>query len=206
MSTVLALAAERRWQEADSLFLSIYSGWQEDPRFPGISATLGIARGDLEGAEQWLRAAIESLPSYFEDPLIRRLWSGDVDQSLVRKLKSAYPADWPDYVETALTAEHKFYVLLWQKRHDEARLYARDMVELLRKMKLPAGTWLEREGDALFYRGDYMGALQSYQASLEERRKPDPIFLKLSDVHFKLGDLDRERYYREKIYGRLDAQ
>ncbi len=71
MSAVLALAAEKRWEEADSVFLSIYSDWQDDPRFPGISAILGIAKEDLEEAQQWLQTAIESLPSYLEDPLIR---------------------------------------------------------------------------------------------------------------------------------------
>lgn len=30
-----------------------------------------------------------------------------------------------------------------------------------------------------------------------------PVLLKLSDVHFKLGDLELERYYRERIYGSL---
>jgi len=206
MSTVLALAAEKRWEEADSVFLSIYSNWQDDPRFPGISAILGIARGDLEEAEQWLATAIESLPSYLEDPLIRRLWWGRVDQGLVRELKSAYPADWPDYVETALTAEHKFYVLLWQKRYQEALLYAGDMAELLRQMQLSPSRWVEREGDASFYSGDYPAALQFYRQSLEGRKKPDAIFLKLSDVHFNLGNFEQERDYREKIYGRLDAQ
>ena len=206
MSTVLALTSEERWEEADSVFLSIYYDWQDDPRFPGISAILGIARGDLDAAQQWLQTAIESLPSYLEDPRIRRLWWGRVDQELVRELKSAYPADWPDYVETALTAEHKFYVLLWQKRYQEALRYAGDMAELLRKMQLSPSRWIEREGDAAFYRGDHPAALQFYEESLEGRKKPNPIFLKLSDVHFKLGNLEEERDYREKIYGRLDAQ
>ncbi len=30
--------------------------------------------------------------------------------------------------------------------------------------------------------------------------------LKLSDAHFKLGNFEQERNYREKIYGRLDAR
>jgi hypothetical protein len=29
------------------------------------------------------------------------------------------------------------------------------------------------------------------------------VYLKLSDVWFKLGDKERERYYREMIYGVL---
>ena len=206
MSTVLALGAEKRWEEADSVFLSIYPEWQDDPRFPGISAILGIGRGDLNDAEQWLKTAIESLPRYLEDPLIRRLWWGRVDQELVRELKSSYPADWPDYVETALTAEHKYYVLLWQRRYQDALRYAGDMAELLRKMHLSPSRWIEREGDAAFYNDEHLSALQFYQQSLEGRKKPDPILLKLSDVHFRLGNLEEERDFREKIYGRLDSQ
>ncbi len=56
---------------------------------------------------------------------------------------------------------------------------------------------------AAFYAGDYPEAQSSYERSLRFRQNPDEIYLKLSDVHFKLGNLDLERVYREKIYGSL---
>jgi hypothetical protein len=46
----------------------------DDPRFPSISAALGIARGDLPEAGAWLRAP-----------------SGAVDPRLVAELKAAHP-------------------------------------------------------------------------------------------------------------------
>ena len=71
---------------------------------------------------------------------------------------------------------------------------------------LSAGRWLERTGDASFYLGDFLGALQDYEESLKTIGDPDPVYLKLSDVHFELGNLNEERRFREKIYGRLDAR
>ncbi len=206
MSTVLALASQKRWKEADALFLAIYWDWYDDPRFPALSAVLGIARGDLQQAESWLQTSVDSLPPHFTHPLIRKLWSGEPNPALVRDLQSEFPSEWSDYVEAALTSEHKFYVLLWQKRFEEARGYAVAMVERFREMELPTGKWLEKAGDASFYIGDFLGALQRYERSLEGSTDPDPIFLKLSDVHFKLGNLDQERYYREKSYGRLERK
>lgn len=204
MSGVLALAAQKRWKEADVLFLSIYPDWHDDPRFPALCAVLGIARGNLKEAEDRLEASVDALPSEIHHPLIRELWSGEPDPALVRGLQSEFPSQWPYYVEAALTSEHKFYTLLWQDRFEEARSYALGIALRFREMKLPAGKWLERVGDASFYMGDFLGALENYKDCLDARDDPDPIFLKLSDVHFKLGNLDQERLYREKIYGRLD--
>jgi hypothetical protein len=84
---------------------------------------------------------------------------------------------------------------------DEALGYAGRMVRRYRA--LPAGAWLEREGDARFRLGDIEGARQRYEASLVEQENPASVFTKLSDVHFKLGDLEGERRYREKVYGSL---
>jgi tetratricopeptide (TPR) repeat protein len=203
MSAVLALAAEKRWQEADEIFLGIYPEWRGDPRYPAVSALLGIARGDLDEAELWLSTALEELPPRYEHPAVRRLWAGDVDQALVRDLKMAFPVEWTNIAATALIAEHRYYVLLWQQRVGEALDYAARMVQRFRALDLPAGAWLERQGDALFRLGDYDGARLRYEESLFELEDPQTVFTKLSDVHFKLGDLDGERRYREKVYGSL---
>ena len=95
------------------------------------------------------------------------------------------------------------YVLLWQRRYDDARYYADRMTTLFDKIRLPSGRWLERRGDAAFYAGDYVEAQSAYEASLAKRDDQSSVLLKLSDVHFKLGNLELERHYREKIYGSL---
>ncbi len=203
MSEVLALVAAKRWREADSLFLSIYSAWQDDPRFPAISASIGVARGDLEDAERWLSSSAEVAPRRLSHPLLRKLWSGDIEPNLVFELEAAFPSEWPELVRTALSADLRFYVLLWQSRYEEARAYAARMTGLFHRMELPTSRWLEREGDAAFYDGDYLEAQARYETGLSTSNHPDDVFLKLSDVHFKLGNFDLERRYREKIYGSL---
>lgn len=203
MSEVLALVAEKRWREADELFLSIYSVWQDDPRFPAISASIGVARGDLEDAERWLSSSSEMVPRRLKHPLVRKLWSGEVDPGLVEALESEFPSEWPDLIRTALSAELRFYVLLWQKRYQEARGYAERMAGLFHWMELPAARWRERQGDAAFYDGDYQEARARYEESLPGHQNSDEVHLKLSDTHFMLGNFDLERLHREKIYGSL---
>jgi tetratricopeptide (TPR) repeat protein len=204
MSEVLALAAREEWRRADELFLSIYSLWQDDPRFPAIAASIGVARGDLEEAERWLSSSAEVVPERLRDPLVRKLWSGEIEPGLIGALQAQFPADWPDLVRTALSAELRFYVLLWQARYQDARAYAERMAGLFQRMELPAARWLERQADAAFYDGDYLEARARYEKSLEGRGDDaETVYLKLSDTHFMLGDLDLERRYREKIYGSL---
>jgi len=204
MSRVLGLAGAERWSEADELFMEIYPDWHDDPRFPAVSAALGLARGNLEQAESWLVTSIERVPERLDHPAIRQLWSGRIDRHLVREMRESFENDWVEYVSTALTAEQRYYVLLWRQRYDAAALYASRMAELFHAMELPAGRWLERRGDALFYDADYEGARDSFETSLVERGNRTPLLLKLSDVHYKLGDPELERAYREKVYGSLD--
>ena len=206
MSLVMAQVSAGRWAEADELFLSIYPDWRNDPRFPAISAVLGLARGKLDEAESWLSTTPEDLPEAYAHPLIRRLWAGEIDRHLVAELKDAFEAEWARYVEIALVAEHRYYVLLWQQRFDEARQYAERMAERFRTLELPAGTWVERLGDAAFYAGDHAGALAAYERALEDAPNPTSVLLKLSDVHFKLGNAELERGYREKVYGTLEPR
>jgi len=189
---VLALVAARRWKEADALFLTIYPLWQDDPRFAALSASIGLARSDLDYAEEWLSSSAETVPRRLRHPLVRRLWSGDIGPGLADELERKFPADWPDLVSTALSAELRFYVLLWQKRYAEARDYAARMTVLLRRMELPEAHWLERGGDAAFYDGEYIEARGRYEETLSLLSDPAPVYLKLSDTHFMLGGLDRE--------------
>ena len=204
MSEVLALAGEKKWPEADALLLDIYSQWRDDPRFPAISASLGVARRDLEYAERWLSAPSDGALNALTHPLVRKLWSGDINPGLAAALKEEFPAGWPSLIRAALSADLRFYVLLWQKRYRDAGDYADRMAVLFQKMRLPTGRWLERRGDAAFYGRDFLAAQASYEESLSKRTDdPSSVLLKLSDVHFELGNLELERFYREKIYGAL---
>ncbi len=102
--------------------------------------------------------------------------------------------------------EQRYYVLLWRQEHDAARRYAERMVDRLREMQLPTMTWIVREADAAFYQQDYGDAQELYEAVLQASPGQTATLLKLSDVHFMLGNADLERSYREKIYGTLERK
>lgn len=110
-------------------------------------------------------------------------------------------ADVPD----TLIADQYFYVLLWQKETTRAEQFAQRMADRYQALGLKPSIWLERLGDAAFMFGDFGTALRRYEESLDSGKDNPPthIWLKLSDVYFRLGDLDKERLYRELIYGRL---
>jgi hypothetical protein len=84
------------------------------------------------------------------------------------------------------------------------------MADRLRGMSLPAADWIERKGDADFLAGDHQGALRLWQESTEGGPPHTALMLKLSDVFHLLGDLQKEREYREAPRppppGSLDAQ
>lgn len=203
MSEVLALVGEKHFREADALFLDLYPLWQDDPRFPAIAASIGVARGDLEDADRWLSAWADIVPRSLSRDTLRELWSGNIEPGLVDRLRLEFPSEWPDLVRQALSAELRFYVLLWQSRFEEAGDYADHMAGLFQRMQLPTSRWRERQGDAAFYEGDYASARVHYEESLRDAKDADGIYLKLSDTHFALGDFALERHYREMIYGSL---
>jgi tetratricopeptide (TPR) repeat protein len=204
MSEVLALASRGRWSEADELLMSIYPLWQDDPRLPALLAAMGLARKDLEEAERWTDDGFDPRPQWLDSKAVAALWSEPVGPRLVDALKAEFPSQWHDLIRARLTAEIRFFVLLWQKRFPEALAYARRMAALQSRMKLSPGNWLERAGDASFHEGDYAGALAAYEESRRSGNDAESILLKLSDVHFKLGNFELERSFREKVYGRLE--
>lgn len=203
MSVVLALAAEERWEEADDRFRSLSWDWQGDPRLTGIQARFRMLQGDLVEAGEVLWMSRRRMPDPADHPLLRRLWRGRVNASLVEELKSHFSQTWKGLVETALTSDLSYHILLLQGKNDEARSFAVRMAAYFRKIGLPDAGWWERKGDAEFFAGKYQKARKSYQKVLKERRESSFLILKLSDVHFQLGNLRRERKYREKIYGTL---
>ena len=77
------------------------------------------------------------------------------------------------------------------------------MASRFKDLQLSPAEWEEREGDALFYLNDLQTALRLYEAALTSASEPFSIWLKLSDVHFMLGNLEKEKIFREKIYGSL---
>ncbi len=201
MARVVALAREGRWEEADELWLAIYPDWRHDPRFPTVAAQLGLMAGDFEWVEETLELVADEEPT--EHALLRRLWSGELSHELALELERAFPERWRDLVRNALLAEHRYYVLLWQGRLVEARTYAERSETRAERLQARTGPWIERQGDAAFWAGEVEDALRQYERALEAQPGTQSLYLKLSDVYFALGDLERERSYRELIYGRL---
>ena len=101
-----------------------------------------------------------------------------------------------------LAEEYFLLVLLWKGETARAEQFAQSMQD--RAANPQRHLWQERLGDAAFFTGNIQRALGFYEASLAGNPHPGPVWLKLSDVHFKLGDLDKERTYRERIYGSLN--
>jgi tetratricopeptide (TPR) repeat protein len=170
LSALLAEAALGRWRDVDARLRVLFGAWGDDPRLAAALGMVGIARGDLEEAERWLRGT-------------------QLD-----------PADAPDALGR-LTADRYYFVLLWQGRFDDAALLARDRVRLAGAAE--GARWREREGDAAVFGGDYARARDIYRGVAERPGAPASALLKLSDVHFALGDLEAERRYRERVYGTL---
>ncbi len=207
LSRILALADLERWEEVDENLGYIYPDWQGDPRYAIAQALIGIKRGDLGRAQDYLKEPAELIPDEFGDELsnslILRLWDGELDRDVIRALKKYAPNDWYKYLESALIAEQHYYVLLWNGQYDDAMLYAQRIIDRLDLIAAPKTKWLERMGDAAFFNEEYNTALSYYQTSLEKQRHPYHVLLKISDTYFMLRDEKNEREYREKIYGSL---
>jgi hypothetical protein len=202
LSAVLALARLKRFAEADERLLRLSAASRDDARYAVASAYVGVARGDLVRAEEWLRAPADRLLDREPSPLLRLLRSGALTADLVDALKSELADHFQARLEETFVAEQYFYVLLWQSRFDLARGYAQRMVERLARARVPASLWYERAGDAAFYARDLDVAREMY--GLAEKGYPGAsLFLKEADLAYLAGDLARERELREYYYGRL---
>jgi hypothetical protein len=178
LSAALALAALKRIDEADER-LALLSEWRNDPRYAVASAYVGLARGDLERAREWL-----------QDP--------------ARDAVDRDPRE-TGAVGT-LVAEQYYYVLLWKGAYDDARDYALRMAERASRLGFPAGAWRVRAADASFYRRDAAEARELYERALEGEKDYGAlreIYLRLADLAFLAGDLGEERRLREHYYGAL---
>jgi tetratricopeptide (TPR) repeat protein len=203
MNAVLALAALRQWDAVDERLAGIYADWQDDLRFPPAMAAMGLARQNLDDAERWLKGPAELTPDELGDDLLRRLRSGVLTAELLQRLKLRFPNSWDDYVREVLVAEQYFLVLLWKKQEEDAERFAQRMVDRYEALGVRGSRWHERMGDCAFLLGNLSLALERYEKSLKEQEQNAEILLKLSDVYFRLGDLENEKVYREKIYGAI---
>ena len=102
---------------------------------------------------------------------------------------------------SGLMAEQYFLTLLWKGDFSLADRFAESM--LARSIGKDKSLWREHLGDAAFLTGDIERARGFYEASLAEHPRPSAVWLKLSDVYFKLGDMEKERTFRERVYGGL---
>ena len=100
-------------------------------------------------------------------------------------------------------AEEYFLVLLWKGAYGDALRYASAMEAHLRELELPTAPWTEHVGDAAFFLGDTERALRIYLEALTREGASAQLYEKLADACFRLGDLDQERVWREKVYGSL---
>lgn len=202
LSAVLALSALKQWDEVNARLGSVYTSFQTDIRLSVALAMIGTARGNLDEAKQWLRIPAETLTNDFRNNLLRRLWGAEISSDVVNELKSKFPDDWREILQTRLICEQYFFVLLWKNNYTEAEQYASRMAERMKLLGLPDWQWHERAGDAAFLAGNPAGAILHYEAALK-----DPagryVMLRMSDAYFRLGDFAKERDYREKIYGSL---
>lgn len=206
INLLLSLAALGRWEEVDTRLAGVYSDWQNDLRFPAAMAMIGLARQDLNEAERWLRAPAEQVPDALGRELMRRLKSGAISDSLLSELKARFPESWGDYLQDFLLAEQYFFVLLWKNQVNIAEQFAQRMADRYRTLGIPRSRWTERLGDAAFLLGNFPMALTRYEESAKDPEPNVRVLGKLSDVYFRLGDLEKERLYREKIYGRLGLE
>ena len=203
LNAVLALAALQRWDAVDERLARIYSSWQEDIRFPFVMATIGLARQNLDEAERWLRGPAEQIPDQTGQQLLQQLRGGALNPDLLQKLQTHFPGTWDDYLKEVFRAEQYFLLLLWKNQGADAERFAQRMADRYEVLGIPAARWHERSGDAAFLLGNFTLALERYEKSLKEQASSADILVKLSDVYFRLGDLENERLYREKIYGAI---
>lgn len=203
MNAVLSLAALQQWEAMDERLSRIYADWQDDVRFAPAMATMGLARQRLDEAERWLRNPAEQIPDEMGQDLLRRLRSGAMTPELLQGLKLRFPDNWDDYLKDVFVAEQYFMVLLWKNQAADAGRFARRMADRYEALGIPSSRWYERMGDAAFLLGNFAMALERYEKGLKGHEQSPGILVKLSDVYFRLGDLDNERLYREKIYGSI---
>ena len=204
LSAALALAGLKRFAEADER-LALLSDWRDDARYAVASAFVGIARGDLDRAELWLRDPASRVLDRDANPLLRPFRDG-FRADVLQALKDRLGADFQARLEETFVTEQYYYVQLWKGRYDVARDYALRMGERMRRAELSDGTWVGRAGDASFYGRDLRDAYELYEQAIRGEKDNGVLmllYLKLADLAYLAGDLETERQLREHYYGAL---
>jgi hypothetical protein len=196
LSSALALVALGRLDEAEQRLAAIRE-LRDDPRYLRVLAALGAARGDLPGAEAWLRAPAEDVAE--ERAVLRCLVAGTREELVEARARGGEV--WCRRTDEVMLAEEYFAALLGLRAWDDAARYADRIAARLARAGLPSGEWTERQGDAAFLGGDLARAKALYEAARAGGRTT--ALLRLADVAFASGDLDGERALRESVYGTL---
>jgi hypothetical protein len=203
ISATLALAALGEFPKVDSRLATAHADWYGDERFAAAQAMVGLARDDHWSSEEILRAVASDLSGQ-TTPALDALWDGELSASVLASLQAAYPDAWRACLRNRLITEQYYYLLLWRAAYAEALDFAARVAEHLEGQGRPAGAWYELQGNAAFLMDDYDRALEAYEAALDQSGgNPYSVYLKLSDVFFRTGDYENERYYRELVYGSL---
>jgi len=206
LSGTLALAALGEFDAVDARIASAYGEWYGDERFAAAQALIGLAREEHWSSEEVLREVANDLSAVVPTPL-SELWQGELSDALLTTLQNTYPDTWSSYLRNRLVTEQYYFLLLWRESYYEALEFARRVAAALEQRDMPAGNWYEFQGNAAFLAGDYSVALQAYEDALNlGHDNPHSVYLKLSDVFFRMADYENERYYREQIYGSLSDQ
>ncbi|HKC23119.1 MAG TPA: hypothetical protein VKF32_00165 [Thermoanaerobaculia bacterium] len=196
LSSALALVALGRLDEAEQRLASVRE-LRDDPRYLRALAALGAARGDLPGAEAWLRAPAADVAE--ERAVLRCLVAGSREE--LSEARARGGEAWCRRTEEVMLAEEYFAALLGLRAFGDAARYAERIAARLARAGLPSSEWTERQGDAAFLAGDLVEAKLLYGAARAGGRTT--ALLRLADVAFASGDLDGERALRESVYGTL---
>jgi hypothetical protein len=203
VSRAMALADLGRTAEADEQLLELAAEWRDDPRYAVASAWAGIRRGDLDRAEDVLHDPALRVLDRDVNPLWEMMRTGRFTLEQLAAVRQHLQDEFRMRVEETLVTEQYYYVQLWRERYGLARDYARVMSERLARAGAPSALWVERAGDAAFLERDLALARELYE---EAGQDPDRLAwaeLKLADVAYLTGDLEREKALREKYYGTL---
>jgi hypothetical protein len=203
LSLLLAEAAMQPGGEVDRRLLGLYPDWQGDPRFAVALAMLAIRKRDLLLAKQWWVDAPQLVFASSRQHLLTSFLNVSAQADMFPVLNAATTAKTYLAVEPYLLAEQYFYLLLWDRRYRDAAVFADEVVDRLATAGLPTAPWQERAGDAYMLGGDQAEATAAYERSLSQNANRPGPYTKLSDLYYLQHDLERERQYREKVFGTL---
>jgi tetratricopeptide (TPR) repeat protein len=172
---------------------------QLSPSSPLFPMDAVVALAHLARWDEVDRRLAAILPQWRDDPRLPATLAiigfarGDLD-TVERQLREGAES-------SGLLAEQYFLALLWKGDSAKAEAFAEGM--LARASDSERAGWREHLGDAAFLTGNIQRARVFYEESLAGHPHPSSVWLKLSDVYFKLGDTDKERAFRERVYGGL---